>query len=188
MVLASASPRRQELLAQLVEAYEVVPARLDEDALTDPDPLTTARVLAREKALAVSAARPDALVIGGDTVVALPEEGAWRQLAKPADPQDAERMLSELAGRTHVVATGICLVGPGVFSSFVEQSKVTFRRLTSEEISRYVATGEPMDKAGAYGLQGDARDFVERVEGSVTNVIGLPVEALREALQSLLKR
>jgi septum formation protein len=185
VVLASASPRRRELLAQLLERFDVVPASVDEEALTDPDPWVTAQRLAREKALAVFGERGDALVIGGDTVVAIETGAGWRQLAKPADESDAARMLRELSGRTHVVVTGVCLVWPGGMSAFTEASRVTFRELGDEEIARYVATGSPMDKAGAYGLQDASQDFVARVEGGVDNVIGLPLARLREALQSV---
>ena len=159
------------------------PAHVDEDALTDPDPWVTAQRLAREKALAVSAGRSEALVIAGDTVVALED----RQLAKPCDAEDAKRMLRELSGRTHVVVTGVCLVWPGGMSAFTETSKVTFRKLSNEEIDLYVATGSPLDKAGAYGLQDESQDFIERVEGDIDNVIGLPVARLREALKSVEK-
>jgi septum formation protein len=139
--------------------------------------------LAREKALAVSAVRPESLIIAGDTVVALDD----RQLAKPRDEEDAKRMLRELSGKTHVVVTGVCLVWPGGMSAFTETSKVTFRVLRDAEIERYVATGSPLDKAGAYGLQDESQDFIAKVEGDIDNVIGLPVARLREALMSVEK-
>ena len=164
-----------------------MPAHVDEDALTDPDPWVTAQRLAREKALAVFAIRPDALVIAGDTVVALETDQGWKQLAKPTDADDAVRMLRELSDRTHTVVTGVCIVWPGGMSAFTEASRVTFRPLTDKQIADYVATGSPLDKAGAYGLQDASQDFIERVEGDVDNVIGLPVTRLREALQSILK-
>lgn len=185
MVLASASPRRQELLGRLVEGFEVCPADIDEDALVDPDPWVTAQRLAREKAFAVYGQKPGSLVIGGDTVVALERGNEWRQLAKPRDPGDAARMLMELSGKTHVVVTGVCVVWPGGMSAFTEASRVAFRELDEQEVVRYVATGSPMDKAGAYGLQDGSQDFILRVEGDVDNVIGLPVERLREALKSV---
>lgn len=187
-MLASASPRRARLLRELVPDFTVDPAEVDEDALTTDDPATTAQRLAREKALAVSARHPESLVIAGDTVVAFEEDGAWTQLAKPADSADAFRMLSLLAGRDHLVITGVCLRWPAGLSSFTERSTVTFRSLTDDEIMAYVATGEPLDKAGAYGLQDSTHDFIARVEGSVTNVIGLPMERLKEALSGLSKR
>jgi septum formation protein len=183
VVLASASPRRRELLAKLIADFEVVPAHVDEDALTDPDPWVTAQRLAREKAFAVRTSHPDALVVAGDTVVALQDDSGWRQLAKPADAQDAVRMLSELSGRTHVVVTGVCLLWPSGMSAFTEASRVTFRKLAKEEIDRYVATGSPLDKAGAYGLQDESQDFIECVEGDVDNVVGLPLARLRDALK-----
>ncbi|HXH60775.1 MAG TPA: Maf family protein [Fimbriimonadaceae bacterium] len=185
VVLASASPRRQELLRRLVDGFEVLPAHLDEDALVDPDPWVTAQRIAREKALAVSALRPDALVIAGDTVVAVEEVGVWRQLAKPRDAAHAEEMLADLSGRTHTVVTGVCLRWPSGMSAFTETARVTFRKLDKGEIARYVATGSPLDKAGAYGLQDESQDFIERVEGDVDTVIGLPVARLQEALQAV---
>lgn len=188
VVLASASPRRQELLKQIVPEFLVDAADLDEEALTDADPWVTAQKLAREKALAVRARHEDALVIAGDTVVALPDGEGWVQLAKPDDSAHAEQMLAQLSGRTHTVITGVALASPGAFSAFTEASKVTFRQLTAEEISKYVATGEPLDKAGSYGLQGMAKNFIAQVEGSVTCVIGLPMERLEEALRSLVKK
>jgi septum formation protein len=182
VVLASASPRRRELLGRLVEEFRVVPSSVDEEALTDPDPWVTAQRLAREKALSVFKDEPSSLVIAGDTVVAL-ESGV--QLAKPADAADAARMLRLLSGQTHVVVTGVCLVWPGGMSAFTEASRVTFRAVSDDEIARYIATGSPMDKAGAYGLQDESQDFIARVEGDVDNVIGLPVARLREALKSV---
>jgi septum formation protein len=188
VILASASPRRQELLKRLIPEFSVVPAHLDEDALTDPDPVKTARDLAAAKARAVAHEHPDSLVIGGDTVVALPSDGAWTQLTKPVDEEDAVRILSTLSGRTHTVTSGVALVYPGGWSFFAESSEVTFRSLSPAEIRAYIATGDPMDKAGAYGLQGGARDFIAGVKGSVDCVIGLPTERLEEALRSILKK
>ena len=182
-----------------MEDFTVDPAHIDEEALTDPDPWVTAQRLAREKALAVFGRHPDSLVIGGDTVVALAMPGAvlaipdagkapvgqWSQLAKPTDPADACRMLGELSGKTHTVVTGVALVYPGGMSAFTEATRVTFKKMSNSEIEAYVATEEPMDKAGAYGFQGGARPFVEKVEGSVTNVIGLPMEKLTEAIREI---
>ncbi|MBS1709030.1 MAG: septum formation protein Maf [Armatimonadetes bacterium] len=185
VVLASASPRRQELLRRLVPEFDVVPAHVDEDALTVEDPFVTAQKLAREKALVVASSRPESLVVAGDTVVALQNGNGWRQLAKPIDEADAVAMLNLLAGRTHTVVTGVCLRWPGGLSAFTEASQVTFRALKMGEAEAYVATGSPMDKAGAYGLQDGSQSFVEKVEGSVTNVIGLPMERLEEAFVSL---
>ncbi len=178
VVLASASPRRRELLATLIPDFEIAVAGVDEEALTVPDPWETAERLALAKARAVADQHRDALVIGGDTVVAVDAE----QLAKPLDAEDAKRMLRALSGRTHVVITGVALVGPGREESFTDTTRVTFLPLGEEEIAHSVATGEPMDKAGAYAIQGGAKAFVTGIEGSWSNVVGLPVEALGERL------
>ena len=154
--------------------FEVVVSDVDEEALTVADPFATAERLAEAKARAVFALRPDALVIGADTVVTLDGE----QFAKPRDADDARRMLRALSGRTHVVATGVSLVSIDGGRTFHERTRVTFRELGDAEIDAYVATGEPMDKAGAYAIQGGAAAFVLRREGSETNVIGLPLERL----------
>jgi septum formation protein len=184
VVLASASPRRQQLLRTLIPDFEVVVSEVDEDALTVPDPRRTAERLAEAKAQAVAALRPDALIIGGDTVVALGQ----LQLAKPSDEQDAERMLSLLSGQTHEVITGLSLVWPGGRQTFSDSARVTFRSLDYREISAYVHSGEPMDKAGAYAIQGGASTFVAKLEGHISTVIGFPLEILEVELGALVRR
>jgi septum formation protein len=187
IVLASASPRRQELLKQLVEEFEVLPADLDEDALTVPDPWQTAERLALAKALAIAKLRPGALVIGSDTVVAIElEPNIYFQLSKPKNVPVAIEMLRMLSHRTHLVITAIALVREGQHDVRADTTKVTFRNLSGKEVKAYVATGEPMDKAGAYAIQGGASGFVEKVEGSISNVIGLPLELLEEMLKGFL--
>ncbi len=181
LILASASPRRRELLAQIRPDFEIIVAAVDEAAHVQSDPRETALKTARAKALAVFDLHPDAVVIGGDTVVAIDET----QLAKPIDEADAFRMLRRLAGRTHAVLTGICIFWPGGVNEFAVSSAVTFKELSDEQIWSYIATGEPMDKAGAYGAQGEAGRHIQRIEGSLTNVIGLPVDEVREALSNL---
>lgn len=179
MVLASASPRRRELLKELVPEFEVVPADVDEDALTRLDPWVTARELAMAKARVVARLRPEALVIGSDTVVAVDSGLEYPvQLAKPRDEEDAMRMLRLLSGRQHMVITGVALVRGLIEEVSADTTRVSFRELTEGEIRTYVGTGEPMDKAGAYAIQGGAAAFVERTEGSISNVIGLPLELL----------
>ncbi len=185
VILASGSPRRRELLGKLVADFEVVMADVDEDALTVEDPEQTARILAREKALTVYADHWDAIVIGGDTVVALEIDGALTQLSKPVDAADAVRMLGLLSGRTHTVITGVCVKWPKGISVFAERSEVTFGVMSESQIVAYVESGEPMDKAGAYGLQGGARQYVTQIKGDIENVIGLPVDRLREALREI---
>jgi septum formation protein len=180
VVLASGSPRRQWLLLELVEDFEIFVPDVDEDALTTEDPVATAETLAKAKALAVLKHRPDGFIVGGDTVVALPEDdGTFIQLSKPKTKRDAEKMLSLLSGKTHLVITGVCLAWDDQVRVFSETSKVTFRKLDPAEIKAYVATGEPMDKAGAYASQGGAEKFIENLEGSKTNVVGLPLERVK---------
>jgi septum formation protein len=139
--------------------------------------------LALAKAAAVLGKNPDALVIGGDTVVAIAEaDGVYRHLAKPLDASDAAEMLRALSGREHLVITGVALVMKGNQAAATDTTRVFFRELHEDEIEHYVSTGEPMDKAGAYAIQGGAKDFVQKIEGSWSNVVGLPVELLRQML------
>ncbi|MDX2066045.1 MAG: Maf family protein [Fimbriimonadaceae bacterium] len=183
VILASASPRRQRLLAEILAEFTVEAAHLDEDALTVPDPAQTARDLALAKARVVWVRYPHAIVIGGDTVVALHEGSGARQLSKPVDTADAFRMLRDLSGRTHTVYTGIAIVDHAGSDAFVSASQVRFRDLGDAEIEAYIATGEPMDKAGAYGLQGLAARFIADVQGDRNTVVGLPVDDLRARLR-----
>lgn len=183
VVLASASPRRRELLSPHVEVFEVDAAEVDEDALTCDDPWETARRLADAKADVVASRHPAALVIAGDTVVALESEGSWEQLAKPRDEAEARSMLKQLGGREHVVISAVAMRWPGGRETFAESSTVRFRALTTPEIDAYVATGEPMDKAGGYAIQGGAAVFAEVVDGATSTVVGLPIEALLPRLE-----
>lgn len=183
LVLASASPRRQELLRNAGIPFVIRPTNIPEDPLPGEGPKECAERLARAKALALSVP-PQDLVLGADTVVFVSGE----MLAKPRDAEDAGRMLRLLAGRTHEVITGVCLVGKtGSQHSFQdmrsENTRVTFEPLTEEEIRAYVATGEPMDKAGAYGIQGIASRWISRIEGDYFNVVGLPVALVYRMLR-----
>jgi septum formation protein len=171
LVLASASPRRQELLRNAGIAFEVQPADIPEDALPGEPAKDCAERLAREKALAVALQRPQDLVLGADTIVAVDGQ----LLGKPADSADAARMLRQLSGRDHEVITGVCLVAKGRPFVASEITRVTVDRITDQEIADYVATGEPMDKAGAYAIQGIAARWIPRIEGDYSNVVGLPV-------------
>jgi septum formation protein len=177
LILASASPRRRDLLAGAGVAFEVLPAEIDEAPQPGEAPEALAERLAREKALAVArrvGAPPPRLVLGSDTIVVLGAE----VLGKPRDARHAEELLGRLVGRVHRVVTGVALAesaGLGVRSLTVS-SRVTMHPAGAEEIRRYVAGGEPLDKAGAYALQGEGRRFVAGVEGSESNVIGLPLE------------
>jgi septum formation protein len=177
LILASASPRRREILARAGVACEVVPAEIDERSRPGEAPEALAERLAREKALCVArrvGPRPPRLVLGSDTIVVLDGE----VLGKPRDPAHAEALLARLAGRTHRVITGVALARSESLdlASLTVASRVTMRAAGADEIRRYVASGEPLDKAGAYALQGEGRRLVAAVEGSESNVIGLPLE------------
>jgi septum formation protein len=179
LVLASASPRRQELLRAAGISFAVQPADIDETPGTSEPPRDCAERLAREKALAVSHERPQDLVLGADTIVVV--DGTI--LGKPRDREDAHRMLRLLSGRVHQVITGVCLVSgkPNLrtenreLRTSSETTLVTIVELSDDEIAKYVATGEPMDKAGAYAIQGMASRWIPRIEGDYSNVVGLPV-------------
>ena len=173
LILASASPRRADLLREAGILFRVAPAHIDEDVRTGESPEAYVERLAREKAEAVHAASPDAFVLGADTTVVV--DAAI--LGKPADRAEAARMLELLAGRSHRVLTGVVLLGPADFvRAAVVSTEVTFSRLSGADIAWYVNTGEPLDKAGAYAIQGGASRFVERIDGSFSNVVGLPME------------
>src|SRR5579871_1920364 len=188
LVLASASPRRQELLRNAAISFTVQPADIDETPRAGERPRDCAERLAQEKALAVAKNRPGDFVLGADTVVVVDD----LILNKPVDANDAARMLKMLSGRTHAVITGVCLVEPAanrespahnLFEVTSEQTLVTFCAMSEQEIREYVATGDPMDKAGAYGIQGIASRWIWRVEGDYSNVVGLPVARVYEMLQ-----
>lgn len=179
-VLASASPRRRELLAQLGVPFEIVTSDVPETPRPGEPPTAFARRAARDKAAEVARRCPDALVLAADTVVVV--DGAI--LGKPRDRADARRMLEALAGRTHEVLTAVALRdADGHVDDVVVRSAVQFRVLAAHEIDAYVATDEPYDKAGAYAIQGRARHFVVQVQGSYTNVVGLPMDEVRELLR-----
>lgn len=185
VVLASASPRRRELLQQIFDRFEVVDSGVPEHLPEFGDPERVAKRLARAKALGVAVERREAIVLGADTVVAVGE----RLLAKPETPAEAEEMLRMLSGREHTVTTAVAILYPADDETrahvFADTTRVRFRPLTDAEIRAYVETGEPMDKAGAYAIQGGAAAFVESVEGDIDTVIGLPVSRLRETLLRL---
>ncbi|AKU91209.1 Maf family protein [Vulgatibacter incomptus] len=180
-LLASASPRRRELLAGAGFSFVVAVPGIPEDIEPGEAPDAAALRLAGEKAEAVRVSRPDAVVLAADTVVVL--DG--RALGKPRDPDEARAMLLSLSGRTHEVVTGVSIRAPTAVEELVARTQVRFRPLEREEIDRYVATGEPMDKAGAYGIQGGAASFVEAISGSYTNVVGLPLAEAVISLRSL---
>ena len=179
VVLASQSPRRRDLLTLVGIAHEVRPANIDESYLAGEAPRAHAERLARGKAAAISA--PDAVTIGSDTIVVIDGE----VLGKPRDETDAARMLSRLSGRSHTVVTAVAASWAGRMLSDVEEVAVTFRSLSAADIAAYIATREPMDKAGAYGIQGFGATIVERVDGDYFAVMGLPLNRLARLLESL---
>ena len=183
LILASKSPRRRALLEQMgVRSFRVVTPDIDEHMDRDLPPAELVRQISEEKARAVAAqVGPDAIVIAADTVVAL--DGAV--LGKPADELDAFKMLSTLSGCRHQVYTGLTVLRGEEQYTVSEETTVTFRELSAEEIDRYVATGEPMDKAGAYGIQGYGALLVEGIQGDYYNVMGLPVCRLGLLLRRL---
>ena len=191
LMLASASPRRRDLLLQIGEAHEVRPAHIDETRQPSESPTEYVRRLALEKATAVYATFPETTVLAADTTVALDEA----VLNKPRDRAEAEGMLRALAGRTHHVHTGVAVVnGAGSFTH-VETTAVQMTAFPEEELQTYLASGDSLDKAGAYGIQGNAARWIARVEGDYFNVVGLPLAAtvrlLREAeaeVQSRLRK
>ena len=181
LVLASASPRRQELLRNAGIAFEVQPAHIPEDPLPGENAKDCAERLAREKALAVARQRPKDAVLGADTVVVIDDQ----ILGKPVDALDAARMLKLLSGRQHQVITGVCIVAGGQWSVASETTSVTMSEISEKEIADYVATGEPMDKAGAYAIQGIASRWIPRIEGDYSNVVGLPIALVYRMLRQM---
>jgi septum formation protein len=174
VVLASSSPRRRQLLDLIGIAHEVRPANIDETMRPREAPRRHAERLAREKASAIAKRDPDLITIGADTIVVVNR----KVLGKPRDTDDAARMLTMLSGREHMVITAVAVSRGRKLRSAVEEVRVRFRRLRDDEIEAYIATGEPMDKAGAYGIQGYGATIVERIEGDYFAVMGLPVVRL----------
>ncbi len=192
LVLASASPRRQELLRNAGIQFHVQPAHINETPLAGESPEVCAERLAQEKALAVFHSQPQNYVLGADTIVVVDDT----ILGKPRDANDAVRMLRLLSGRTHTVITGVCLISPAagesgsssesgkpILTTTSESTRVTMCEISDEKIRDYVATGEPMDKAGAYAIQGMASRWIPRIEGDYTNVVGLPVALVYSMLR-----
>ncbi|MDB4888991.1 MAG: maf [Gemmatimonadetes bacterium] len=181
VVLASQSPRRRELLTLVGIAHEVRPADIDETYLAGEEPGPHAERLARGKVAEVSRDVPDALVIGSDTIVVVDGD----VLGKPRDEAHAFQMLTRLSGRSHTVITAIAVEWRGEIRSAIVEVGVTFHPLSAEQIEEYIATREPMDKAGAYGIQGFGATIVERVDGDYFAVMGLPLQRLVRLMAEL---
>lgn len=176
IILASQSPRRKELLARLGLVFTAIPANIEENITSFQCPHTAVQEIAFQKAQYVSDLLNDGLIIAADTVVVLKDA----ILGKPADEKSAFEMLTSLSGQEHTVITGICLMdaATGAYQVESEITKVRFRTLSETEVRNYIATGEPMDKAGAYGIQGRGAVLVDRIEGCYYNVVGLPLTRL----------
>jgi septum formation protein len=186
LILASSSPRRQELLREIGIPFQVQAANIDEDQIMGEVPSAYALRLAREKAQVVAMHYPQSYVLGADTIVVVDGE----VLGKPKDQGEAVRMLRLLSGRGHEVITAVSLVAPGTVApgtlaeTRASTTKVYFRELAEDEIQRYVAGGEPMDKAGAYAIQGGASRWADRIEGEFSNVVGLPLSLVTDMLRT----
>jgi septum formation protein len=174
VLLASSSPRRRELLTMIGIAHEVIPADIDEAYLPGESPVAHAERLARSKADTIARVAPDAVVIAADTIVVIDDQ----VLGKPRDAAHAGAMLRQLSGRTHEVFTAVAVARGTRIDSGVEIVSVTFRELRDEEIDAYIATREPMDKAGAYGIQGYGATIVQRIDGDFFAVMGLSLVRL----------
>lgn len=182
LVLASGSPRRRELLGLITQNFTVVASEVDEGAITAPTPEGLVQKLARAKCLAVAESRPGDVVIGCDTIV----EKDGKVYGKPTDAAAAAAMLRALSGQTHRVHTGVCITQGEKREEFVATSLVKFYPLTKGQIAAYAASGEPLDKAGGYAIQGGAALFCEGIEGCYYNIMGLPVSRVARALLNFL--
>ena len=183
IILASKSPRRRELMEFIKHEFEIIPSLKEEVVPEGLDIEDIPAFLAAQKALDISRDRRDSLVIGCDTVVTL----GGVIMGKPSDETDAKAMLMRLSGRTHTVISGVCLCYMGRPMTFTEKTSVTFYDLTEEEIDSYIASGSPLDKAGAYGIQDGAALFVKKIDGDYYNVVGLPVAKLAREIKTLIK-
>jgi len=185
LVLASASPRRKELLTQAGYKFQAVTSSVPEERRENEDPTTFVTRLAQEKAqfvfdqLHCYPPEDKLLVLGADTIVVTSDE----ILGKPRDAEDAARMLRLLSGRDHLVITGVCLISEASTEIAAETTSVTMRKLSDDEIAEYIATGEPMDKAGAYAIQGHAARWIPRIEGCYFNVVGLPLALVARMIE-----
>jgi septum formation protein len=182
IILASKSPRRKELLSQIGVDYICEPAR-GEEIITTHDPALAVEQLSRQKAQEVSQKHPNRIILAADTVVAV----NGKILGKPADEEDAKEMLRSIQGNSHSVFTGVTIVTPEEEITFHEETKVWVYPMSREEIDAYVATGEPMDKAGAYGIQGAFAAYIKGIVGDYNNVVGLPVGSVWQKLKKIKK-
>lgn len=180
IILASGSPRRKELLSLITENFKIIPADIDENICEEVELLKQPQYLAEKKARFVfENGHQNDIVIGSDTGVFI--DG--KMLGKPTDSENAKQMLRQLSGRKHIVITGCSIISKDRCISFSEETIVDFYKLSDEEIDEYISTNEPLDKAGAYGIQGKGATLVKRIEGDYYNVVGLPVALLKRKLE-----
>lgn len=181
IILASSSPRRKELLEKTGIVFEIIPSTYEEDMSIDLSPVELSIFLSKQKAESVAENNPDAVVIGADTFVVLGD----KVLGKPHIKEKAKEMLSILSGKQHSVITGFTVIEKLANKSISQtvETKVYFKNLTDEEIKDYVDTGEPLDKAGAYAIQGIGKKLVEKIEGDYSNIVGLPIDNVMEILK-----
>ena len=182
-ILASKSPRRKELLSEIIDNFEIITAEVDETLPEEIHPREGVEILAIRKGEAVAKANPDAIVISSDTLVEL----GGIPLGKPTDKADAIRMLTDLSGKAHNVHTGVAIHHSGRVYSGVATTAVFFREMSKQEIEEYVDSGDPMDKAGSYGIQSGGGKFVEKIEGDYDTVVGLSLRLVRELLNKFEK-
>jgi septum formation protein len=181
LILASASPRRKELLSMLNIPFVIETSNVEEVMEQNLHSSEIVMKLAEEKALDVSKKFPNAIIIGADTIVTFNE----KKLGKPSSKEDAFEMLKMLSGKTHEVYTGVSIVNDGKSSNFYQFTKITFSELSDQEILDYIDTKEPMDKAGSYGIQGYGGTFVEKIDGDYFSVVGLPINKVKKKLNEL---
>ncbi|WP_033828293.1 Maf family protein [Bacillus andreraoultii] len=181
LILASSSPRRRDILKQLVTSFEIISSNVDESVDKNLPPEEIVMNLAKRKASSVANNQQDAFIIGADTIVVFKNQ----ILGKPADYDEAKQMLTTLSGNTHSVYTGTCIINGNDKRVFYEKADVTFWELTEEEIDRYIRTGEPLDKAGSYGIQGYGATLVKSIHGDFYAVVGLPIAKLYHTLKEM---
>jgi septum formation protein len=180
VILASQSPRRIELLKTIIKDFQIIPSKIDEICNADLSPEENAILLSREKAVSVAKHHPHHLVIGADTMVVFKK----KIIGKPIDAENARQILRQLSGQEHKVITGVSVVHLKIFSA-ASISRVRIKNLTPNEINSYVQSGEPMDKAGAYGIQGNGSFLVKSYDGPYSNIVGLPTDLLKDLLKRI---
>lgn len=185
LILASGSPRRKEICEQIGWVIDIHPAKTEEPWDFNVSEKDAVLKIARGKAREIFAQYPQRVVLGSDTVVVAPVGDSWKVLGKPKDVSDAKEMLSLLSGKTHRVLTAVWMCSPEKEDGFVSENFVTFKSMTDSQIEAYIATGEPMDKAGAYGIQGEGFQYIEKLDGDFFAVMGLPKEELLQFVQEM---